>query len=55
MTASSLDGPVDVDELLHLICLAAIDSVPGGKDPERSDGWQMPHCHRAPIGRPGLG
>ena len=31
MTASSLDGPVDVDELLHLICLAAIDSVPGAE------------------------
>ena len=30
-TASSLDGPVDVDELLHLICLAAIDSVPGAE------------------------
>ena len=31
MTASSLDGPVDVDELLHLICRAAIDSVPGAE------------------------
>ena len=31
MTASSLDGPVDVDELLYLICLAAIDSVPGAE------------------------
>jgi len=31
MTARSLDGPVDVDELLHLICLAAIDSVPGAE------------------------
>ena len=28
-TADSLDGPVDVDELLHLICLAAIDAVSG--------------------------
>jgi len=27
--ASSLDGPVDVGELLHLICLAAIDAVQG--------------------------
>ena len=27
--ASTLDGPIDVDELLHLICLAAIDNVPG--------------------------
>ena len=27
--ADSLDGPVDVNELLHLICLAAIDAVPG--------------------------
>jgi hypothetical protein len=31
MTAKSLDGPVDVDELLYLICLAAIDSVPGAE------------------------
>ncbi len=29
MTASSLDGPADVNELLHLICLAAIDTVRG--------------------------
>ena len=29
LAASSLDGPVDVNELLHLICLAAIDAVPG--------------------------
>jgi hypothetical protein len=29
MAASTLDGPVDVDELLYLICLAAIDTVPG--------------------------
>src|SRR5687768_3064633 len=29
--ASTLDGPVDVDELLHLICLAAIDSVRGAE------------------------
>ena len=29
MAAESLDGPVDVNELLHLICLAAIDAVPG--------------------------
>ncbi|HSU36180.1 MAG TPA: GAF and ANTAR domain-containing protein [Propionibacteriaceae bacterium] len=27
--ASTLDGPIDVDELLHLICRAAIDNVPG--------------------------
>lgn len=27
--ADSLDGPVDVNELLHLICLAAIDAVSG--------------------------
>ena len=27
--ASSLDGPVDVDELLQLICLAAIDTIQG--------------------------
>ena len=31
MAASTLDGPVDVDELLHLICLAAIDAVPGAE------------------------
>ena len=31
MAASSLDGPVDVNELLHLICLAAIDAVPGAE------------------------
>jgi hypothetical protein len=31
MTARSLDGPIDVDELLYLICLAAIDSVPGAE------------------------
>ena len=29
--AAALDGPVDVDELLYLICLAAIDSVPGAE------------------------
>jgi hypothetical protein len=29
LAAESLDGPVDVNELLHLICLAAIDAVPG--------------------------
>ena len=28
-TADDLDGPVDVNELLELICLAAIDAVPG--------------------------
>ena len=27
--ADSLDGPIDVNELLHLICLAAIDAVSG--------------------------
>ena len=27
--ADSLDGPIDVNELLHLICLAAIDNVRG--------------------------
>jgi GAF domain-containing protein len=31
MAASTLDGPVGVDELLHLICLAAIDTVPGAE------------------------
>ena len=29
LVAADLDGPVDVNELLHLICLAAIDAVPG--------------------------
>jgi hypothetical protein len=29
MAASTLDGPVEVGELLHLICLAAIDNVRG--------------------------
>jgi GAF domain-containing protein len=29
--AGSLDGPLDVNELLHLICLAAIDAVPGAE------------------------
>ena len=29
VAASTLDGPIDVDELLHLICRAAIDNVPG--------------------------
>ena len=29
MTAANLDGPVDINEYLHLICLAAIDAVPG--------------------------
>ena len=29
IAASTLDGPVDVNELLHLICLSAIDAVPG--------------------------
>ncbi len=27
--AGDLDGPIDVNELLHLICLAAIDNVRG--------------------------
>ena len=27
--ADGLDGPIDVNELLHLICLAAIDNVRG--------------------------
>ena len=31
MAASTLDGPVDVDELLQLICLAAIDTVRGAE------------------------
>src|SRR5688500_12434574 len=31
LAASTLDGPIDVDELLHLICLAAIDTVPGAE------------------------
>ena len=31
LAASTLDGPVDVNELLHLICLAAIDAVPGAE------------------------
>ena len=29
IAVSTLDDPVDVNELLHLICLAAIDAVPG--------------------------
>ena len=29
LAASTLDGPIDVDELLHLICRAAIDNVRG--------------------------
>ena len=29
IAASTLDSPVDVNELLHLICLSAIDAVPG--------------------------
>ena len=29
IAAGTLDDPVDVNELLHLICLAAIDAVPG--------------------------
>ena len=31
MAADDLDGPVDVDELLYLICLAAIDTVRGAE------------------------
>jgi len=31
IAASTLDGPIDVGELLHLICLAAIDNVPGAE------------------------
>jgi hypothetical protein len=31
LAASTLDGPVDVNELLYLICLAAIDAVPGAQ------------------------
>ena len=31
MAASTLDGPIDVGELLHLICWAAIDNVPGAE------------------------
>ena len=31
LAASTLDGPVDVNELLQLICLAAIDAVPGAE------------------------
>jgi len=31
VAASTLDGPVDVNELLHLICLSAIDAVPGAE------------------------
>jgi ANTAR domain/GAF domain len=31
VAAATLDGPVDVAELLHLICLAAIDTVPGAE------------------------
>ncbi len=30
-TASALDGPVAVNELLELICLAAVDAVPGAE------------------------
>jgi hypothetical protein len=29
MVASTMDRPVDVNELLHLICVAAVDTVPG--------------------------
>ena len=29
--ADTFDGPIEVDELLHLICLAAVDTV-GGAD-----------------------
>jgi len=29
--AYSLDDPVNVDELLYLICLAAVDAVPGAE------------------------
>ena len=29
--ATTLDGPIDVNELLHLICLAAIDTVRGAE------------------------
>jgi len=31
LVAADLDGPVDVDELLELICLASIDAVPGAE------------------------
>ena len=31
IAAGTLDDPVDVNELLHLICLAAIDAVPGAE------------------------
>src|SRR6478752_5713521 len=31
IAASTLDGPVEVDELLQLICLAAVDAVPGAE------------------------
>ncbi|MET0694369.1 MAG: GAF and ANTAR domain-containing protein [Propionibacteriaceae bacterium] len=31
LAASTLDSPVDVNELLHLICLSAIDAVPGAE------------------------
>jgi GAF domain-containing protein len=29
--ARTLDGPIEVDELLHLICLAAVDTVDGAE------------------------
>ena len=29
LAASTLDGPINVDELLQLICVAAIDNVRG--------------------------
>jgi len=31
VAASTLDGPVDVDELLQLICMAAVDNVRGAE------------------------
>ena len=53
--ADALDGPVDVDELLYLICLAAIDSVPGAEYAgitiaERHGKLQTPTSSRQPVG-----
>ena len=61
--ASAFDGPVDVGELLQLICLAAIDAVPGAeyagitladrhgklRDPRRGEPPARPSSRRAAI------
>ena len=41
-TASALDGPVAVNELLELICLAAVDAVPGAAYRYHSRGPSRP-------------